>query len=610
MSTRTGSTPRRSARRSLAFSVCERRGACGRSRSPVDGGAGPGPELGDVVGRRPGLLRHVGQQAQVAGRGEPALVGVEHVEPGEHVTVERLHAYPQLAVVVEGGPVPAVQRPLVALRDVVEHHEHPLRRVFDNGGARAFPADVLATEREPPALQPARAALGRVRAPLRHLRRVHVAAIRRVQRHGSQAYEPSHPSGGGRLGSPAADHTGRHATQSDAVRQSQISIVILGGGPGGYEAALVAAQLGAQVTVVDSDGLGGACVLTDCVPSKTLIATSETMGILRGAAGLGIRIPGSAGPAGAAIGSGPAWVDAPRLYARVKALAQAQSADVAARLAAEGVKVIKGRGRLTGRAGDHAVVVGDQEIGADVVLIATGGMPRVVPDAVPDGERILNWRQLYDLDELPRELIVVGSGVTGAEFASAYQALGSQVTLISSRDRVLPQEDADAAMVVEDVFRRRGMTVLSRSRAASARREGDGVVVGLTDGRAVRGTHCLMTVGVVPATGDCGLAEAGVALDDHGFIEVDRVSRTSVPGVYAAGDCTGVQMLASVAAMQGRIAMWHALGEAVQPLRLGQVAATIFTEPEIATVGASQQDVDRGVVSARVVKLPLATNAR
>jgi len=204
----------------------------------------------------------------------------------------------------------------------------------------------------------------------------------------------------------------------------------------------------------------------------------------------------------------------------------------------------------------------------------------------------------------------VGSGVTGAEFASAYQALGSQVTLISSRDRVLPQEDADAAMVVEDVFKRRGMTVLGRSRAASARRDGDDVVVTLTDGRTVRGTHCLMTVGVVPATGGVGLAETGVALDGHGFVEVDKVSRTSVPGIYAAGDCTGVQMLASVAAMQGRIAMWHALGEAVQPLRLDHVAATIFTEPEIATVGVTQAMIESGQVRAEAVKLALATNPR
>src|SRR5204862_1639181 len=170
---------------------------------------------------------------------------------------------------------------------------------------------------------------------------------------------PSHRLGAGRWGSPAADRTARHATQSGAVRQPHTSIVILGGGPGGYEAALVAAQLGAQVTVVDSDGLGGACVLTDCVPSKTLVATSETMGLLYASAGLGIRIADAG-----ARRAGPAWIDAPRLYGRVKALAQAQSTDVAARLAAEGGKVIRGRGRVVRRGGDHGVVVGGPEEGA------------------------------------------------------------------------------------------------------------------------------------------------------------------------------------------------------------------------------------------------------
>jgi NAD(P)H dehydrogenase (quinone) len=176
---------------------------------------------------------------------------------------------------------------------------------------------------------------------------------------------------------------------------------------------------------------------------------------------------------------------------------------------------------------------------------------------------------------------------------------------------VLPHEDADAAVVVEDVFRRRGMTVLGRSRATEVRRAGSGVAVTLHDGRTVRGTHCLMTVGMVPNTTGLGLAEAGITVDGQGFVAVDKVSRTSAPGVYAAGDCTGVLMLASVAAMQGRIAMWHALGEAVKPLRLSNVAATIFTEPEIATVGVSEQAVRSGdAADAIVVKQPLATNAR
>lgn len=403
--------------------------------------------------------------------------------------------------------------------------------------------------------------------------------------------------------------------------------MILGGGPGGYEAALVAAQLGAQVTVVDSDGLGGACVLTDCVPSKTLIATSTTMSVVHGAEDLGIRIgpppgggsPGGGSPGGGAVsgrayaasagraGRGLARVDAPRLYARVKALAKAQSADVELRLSAEGVEIINDRGAL---AGPGTVIAGGQRIQAGAVLIATGAMPRVLPGAEPDGERILNWRQIYDLPDLPTELIVVGSGVTGAEFASAYQALGSQVTLVSSRERVMPHEDADAAVVVEDVFRRRGMTVLGRSRAAAVKRTRDGVVVTLEGGRTVRGSHCLLTVGMEPATRGLGLEEAGVTLDSQGFVEVDRVSRTTARGVYAAGDCTGVMMLASVAGMQGRIAMWHTLGEAVQPIRLDHVAATIFTDPEIATVGVTADAVESGAEDAVAVKLPLVTNAR
>ena len=381
-------------------------------------------------------------------------------------------------------------------------------------------------------------------------------------------------------------------------------IAILGGGPGGYEAALVAAQLGADVTVVDSDGLGGACVLTDCVPSKSLIETSNAMTLLNRSSGLGIA------------GGGLHTVNAVRLYERITDLARAQSRDITARIAAEDIRVIKGHGRLDGPgtvvAGDQEM--GDQEIKADAILVATGALPRVLPGAEPDGERILTWRQLYDLTELPPDLIVVGSGVTGAEFASAYQALGSRVTLVSSRDRVLPQEDEDAANLIEDVFRRSGMTVLGRSRARAVTRDRDTVTVTLTDGRTVTGSHCLMTVGMVPRTEGCGLDAAGVKVDERGFIEVDRVSRTSVPGVYAAGDCTGVLMLASVAAMQGRVAMWHALGESVHPIRLGHVAATIFTDPEIATVGVSQRALlttgDAGEVAARTQKLPLATNPR
>jgi dihydrolipoamide dehydrogenase len=391
-------------------------------------------------------------------------------------------------------------------------------------------------------------------------------------------------------------------------------VAIVGGGPGGYEAALVAAQLGAEVTLVDRDGAGGSAVLTDCVPSKTLVATAEVMTVAADSAQLGVRLPASL--RGAGDGGGDALdlgVDLGVVDDRVLELARAQSADIRAGVEGHGVRWLDGTGRLDA---DGTVVVREhgaerqERVEADVVLLATGAHPRVLAEALPDGERILTWEQLYGLRALPERLVVVGSGVTGAEFASAYQALGSQVVLVSSREHVLPGEDPDAARVLEDVFRRRGMEVLARSRAAAAERVDGGVVVTLQDGRTVEGTHCLMAVGSVPNTAGLGLAEAGVRLGAGGFVDVDRVSRTSALGVYAAGDCTGVLMLASVAAMQGRVAMWHALGDAVNPLDLATVSSTVFTDPEIATVGVTQAQVDSGEVPAVGVKLPLATNAR
>jgi dihydrolipoamide dehydrogenase len=233
----------------------------------------------------------------------------------------------------------------------------------------------------------------------------------------------------------------------------------------------------------------------------------------------------------------------------------------------------------------------------------------VLPGAEPDGERILDWRQVYDLEEMPEHLVVVGSGVTGAEFASGYLEAGVPVTLVSSRDQVLPGEDADAAAVVEEVFQSRGGRIAERSRADKVVRTEKGVRVELTDGRVVEGSHALMTVGTVPNTAGLNLECAGVQLSPSGHVEVDRVSRTSVPGIYAAGDVTGVFQLASVAAMQGRIAMWHALGEAVAPIKLKTVSANVFTHPEIATVGVQEKTLPEGA-DVEVLQLPLATNAR
>lgn len=386
-------------------------------------------------------------------------------------------------------------------------------------------------------------------------------------------------------------------------------MVIIGGGPGGYEAALTAARHGAETLLIEERGIGGAAVLTDVVPSKTLIATADVLDQVAGSQQLGIR--------DADTGSAPTAhtlnVDLAAVNQRVRELATAQSSDIRTSLQEAGVQIIEGRGRLDGPDRIEVLDPGGQRIAqheAEVILLAVGARPRELDSAPCDGERILNWTQLYALDCLPAHLIVVGSGVTGAEFASAYRALGSEVTLVSSREKVLPGSDTDAADVLEDAFGRRGVTVRSRSRAATARRSEEGVVVTLTSGEEIAGSHVLMALGGIPWTADLGLWTAGVRVKDSGHIETDRVSRTSVRGIYAAGDCTGVYPLASVAAMQGRIAMHHALGDAVSPLIATHVSSAIFTSPEIAVVGVSEQEVLSGETAGEVLVLGLDTNPR
>lgn len=385
-------------------------------------------------------------------------------------------------------------------------------------------------------------------------------------------------------------------------------IVIIGGGPAGYEAALTGAKYGASVTLIEDLGLGGSAVIHDCVPSKSFIAGANIKTDLRRADDMGLN---------KGIGEAHLLIDA--LNARVGQLADDQSADIRRSVERAGVRIINGRGVFDDynrKQTLHYIKVlandgSEETIECDLVLVATGASPRILPGAQPDGERIVTWRQIYNLDELPEHLIVVGSGVTGAEFVSAFAELGVKVTMVASRDRILPHDDADAADVLETVLAERGVSLVKHARVDSVvRTEDGGVKVRTADGREIFGSHALMTVGAVPNTQDLGLEKLGIETTPSGHIQVDRVSRTSVAGVYAAGDCTDLFPLASVAAMQGRIAMYHALGEGVSPLRLKTVATAVFTRPEIAAVGVTQSEVESGQVVARTVTLPLETNPR
>ncbi len=375
-------------------------------------------------------------------------------------------------------------------------------------------------------------------------------------------------------------------------------IVIIGGGPAGYEAALVGAAHDHRVTLVSSEGLGGNSVLWDSVPSKALIVSADAMGWMQSAGRLGVRLGDDSEVSPASK------VDMASVIDRVAALARNQSRDIERKTRAAGVEVVEGVGRLTG---PQSVAVtphrGDPfGIDCDMVLVATGSNPRILPFFQPDGERVFTSRELFSLRELPERLIVVGSGATGAEYAHAFARFGSEVHLVSSREQVLPSEDPDAAQVIEDSFERWGMVIHRERRAVDVEVVGSGVRVRTEvskDGEAVEGSseiiegsHVLFCVGQVPASDGLGLNDAGVKVDEGGAIPVDGVSRTNLLTVYAAGDVTGGTMLASAAAMQGRNAVWHFVGKSVQPLRSDVISQCVFTDPEIASVGIPTRQVD------------------
>ena len=394
-------------------------------------------------------------------------------------------------------------------------------------------------------------------------------------------------------------------------------IVIIGGGPAGYEAALVAAEHDEDVTLIAREGLGGNSVLWDCVPSKALIVSADAMGWMQSADRLGVRLGD-----GTEVRSN-SQVDMASVIDRVATLARNQSDDITDKLDKAGVEVIEGWGRLAGPCEVLVTpAIGDPfELAGDMVLLATGSNPRILPFFEPDGERVFTARELFQLRELPERLIVVGSGATGAEYAHAFVRFGSEVHLVSSREQVLPSEDPDAADVIEESFERWGMTIHRERRAVDVEMTDAGVRVRTElskDGEVVEGggewlegSHVLFCVGQVPASGDLGLGGAGVDVEDWGAIPVDGVSRTNVLTVYAAGDVTGGMMLASTAAMQGRNAVWHFIGKSVQPLRADVIARCVFTAPEVASVGIPTERVTEHRSSGiDTVKLEFHSNPR
>ena len=367
------------------------------------------------------------------------------------------------------------------------------------------------------------------------------------------------------------------------------------------QAASWGARLGAEVTVVEREVIGGAANLWDCIPSKAMIATGNEMTSAHRAEAMGLQ-PLVATPDFAALGS------------RISKITQHLNVSQTELLQSQGVHLLHGSARLSGA---HCVVVdtetGSHELEADAILIATGSRPRLPEWAPIDGERVLTTRQAYPPAELPEHLIVVGSGVTGVEFVHMFRSFGSKVTLIVSRQQVLPGKDPEVAAALEDDFLRSGVVLLKGARANGLERVGNEVTVSCEDGRKIVGSHVLLAIGSVPNSGDLGLEEAGVTVDAGGYVPVNQHCVTNLGHVYAAGDVSGRLPLASVASMQGRKVAEHVMGLHTREHRhldYDKAASAIFTEPEIADVGLAEAEAFAIGRKLRVTKVPFAANAR
>jgi pyruvate/2-oxoglutarate dehydrogenase complex dihydrolipoamide dehydrogenase (E3) component len=377
-------------------------------------------------------------------------------------------------------------------------------------------------------------------------------------------------------------------------------LVIIGGGPGGNTAATVAATLGAEVTLVERDVIGGAAHLWDCIPSKAMIATGGELVGLDRAATMGLAASGE--------------LDVTALRHRVHAIEEQLRMSVRGLLESQGVRLVRGTARFTD---SHTIAVesdtGSTEITGDVFVLATGSRPRVPEWASLDGERILTTREAYPPPEIPRHLCVIGSGVTGVEFTHMFSALGSEVSLVVSRQQVLPLKDAEVAAVLEDEFLDRGVHLLKGARATGITRTGDSVLVECDDGRRVDASHVILAIGSVPNSEDLGLDVASVACDAAGYITINHNCITTAPHVYAAGDVSGKLPLSSVASMQGRKIAEHLMGlHALEHRHLDyeKAASAIFTEPEIADVGLAEADAFSSGRKIRVTKVPFASNPK
>jgi dihydrolipoyl dehydrogenase len=364
-----------------------------------------------------------------------------------------------------------------------------------------------------------------------------------------------------------------------------IKLTIIGAGPGGYVAAIRAAQKGAQVTVVESAEVGGTCLNQGCIPTKTIIASAEALERVRSAGDFGVEV------------SGAVSYNLSKIRERKDKVVSTQVKGIRGLFKSWGVSLIEGRGSLLSP--DVVRVVQKDgmtmDVKSDKVIIATGSRPAVLPGLAFDGEGIMSSDDAVLLKRVPKSLLIIGAGVIGSEFAFIYRSFGAEVTMVEMMPRAISTEDEEMADLIEREFKKAKIKLILNVKVDGVGREDGGLIAArLSNGQEVRAEAVLVSVGRSLNSGGLGLEEVGVKTGKRGEILVDEKMETSVPGIYAVGDVTAMNMLAHVASHQGLAAVENALG-GNERMDYDVIPSGIFTMPEIGSVGLREkQAADKG----------------
>lgn len=391
----------------------------------------------------------------------------------------------------------------------------------------------------------------------------------------------------------------------------QYDVVVVGSGPGGYVAAIRAAQLGLKTAIVERENLGGVCLNWGCIPTKALIHNAEILEELHNAADYGFSFDNLK-------------VDFGKAVKRSRDIVSRQTKGVGFLMKKNKIEVIEGHGvfvdshTLQVTPSEFKPEVKEQRITAANFIIATGARARSLPGTQIDGDRIIQYRDAIVLKEVPKKLIVVGSGAIGMEFSYVYSTYGAEVTVVEMLDQILPLEDAEVAAEVQKVFSKRGVTMLTSTRTEKVEIGADGVTVTVknlkTDQvQTLTADKVLMAIGVQPNTDSLGLDAAGVKMEKRGFIEIDEVMRTNVPHIYAIGDCTGKLALAHVASAMAIVAAETIAGAPTLPIPADRyifMPRATYCDPQVASLGYTEAQAKEKGFEVKVGKFPFMPNGK